>query len=325
MDWDKELAQLREKADRTVLRDLHFTSAMEQRVKQRIGQSAGLRRRLLRATTGAAAGLAALWALSLLGSDLPRPFAGRPDEMRQEVTLPDAVWSPPTLWQPSPRHVGMHEGVRFDYLGEKPVRLIAGELYAGQIDKVIWLLDGTPDHEVQVQAVHESGQRLDLGKWLANGALYDAAAHFPAGLLLPSPGIWKLQVLADGKQIGQVFVSVRPGISPANRELVQPLVEAYVRAQWPGEGMDTDIELYGVEAPTAADRTVYAWVSHRPSDPLSSAGIEQPMIFTIRYAGNRYEVTQHWAPDAGDGYWPSIEARFPPEIAKQIRQRAGVR
>jgi hypothetical protein len=156
--------------------------------------------------------------------------------------------------------------------------------------------------------------------------LFDAQHHVPTGVTLPEAGIWKLQVNADGKHLGQVFVEVKAGISPANRELVEPIIRDYLERESSelgdlGKERDVTIELLGVEAPGAANRIVYAWVKVLSKDPLKSSGVSAPMAFQIAYDGSKYKVTGFQMPEDGNRYQSSLQQIFPQKVLERIQTR----
>jgi hypothetical protein len=186
-------------------------------------------------------------------------------------------------------------------------------------------LNGSFADEVQLVAVNERGERKDLGTWKVGGPLYDADGHFPSGISIPKPGVWKLQVLSGGKHFGLLFVEVKPGISPSNRSLAEPLITRYLEMHKEFAGgassKQISLELYGVESPDAEHWTVYAWVFVRGQHPWGPTGISAPVVFDIAYDGRDYRVTGHRLPESGNRYWPSIEKMFPAKIVEKIKQR----
>lgn len=327
MDVEKSLQELKRAADSTLLKEIVFTSEMERTVKERVmsGRAAPRRNRLL-ASVIAVASAAAIFLFSLWqpmdsAIDQESSQPGKPP-----LQFPGAVWETPTLWKPSPPQVGKIGQDRFTYLGEKPVRIIAGEFYENQADKVVWLFNGLQAEEVELVGIHENGQRYYLGDWKLGDPLYDADRHFPSSIALPEPGIWKLQVLVDKKHFGQVYVDVKPGISPANRSLVEPLIRKYVKTnpELAGglTGFKTEIELLGVKSYDAEQKQVYAWVTVRPDNPLASAGIRAPVKFEIYYVQDTYKVVGHTMPDRGADYWTQVAQIFPEKIVEQIKQRS---
>ncbi|WP_238933620.1 hypothetical protein [Brevibacillus choshinensis] len=208
------------------------------------------------------------------------------------------------------------------------MRIITDEtsFYEGQQQRVFWLIDGSDANKVELVAYSSKGVRLELGTYQVSGQLFDAQHHFPSGITLPDPGLWKLQVLADGKHLGQVFVEVKAGIAPSNRELVEPIIRDYLNTEgaklgWLGEDREVTIELLGVEVPDAAKRKVYAWVKILSKDPLHSSGISAPMAFEVGYNGNEYKVTNLQMPEDGNLYQSSLQKIFPQKILERIQSR----
>ncbi len=318
MDVDKSLQQLQKQADETLLRDVVFTTEMEWKVREKINRRT---RSVWKLSVPVAASLllgVVIWKGIPAGHDLQ---PGTPPEAPN--MLPGAAWDPPGLWKPSPQQSGVHNNAPFRYFGQKPVRIITDELYEDQVQKVMWLLNGSLAREVELIAVSESGERVALGKWQVADPLYDADGHFPSGIALPTPGIWKLQVLSGGKHFGHVFVEVKPGIMPANRQLVEPLITNYLKTHeefgWLGDNQRITLDLLGVESPNAETKRVYAWVQILSSEPYKSSGISAPLLFDIVYNGSDYEVILHRMPEDGNRYWSSIEEIFPPDIVKKIK------
>ncbi|HZG16395.1 MAG TPA: hypothetical protein VE710_15505 [Candidatus Bathyarchaeia archaeon] len=331
MDIEKSLRELKADADSGLLNEIVFTSEMERAVKDRVTnrQQWRMRNRLL-GSVAVVASIAAIVMLSLWETtSLPSNHeTASPSEgtEEQELQLPGKVWNPPSLWKPSSLHQETYQQESVTYLGEKPVRIIAGEFFENQADKVVWLLDGLRANKVELVGIHENGQRYYLGDWQAGGPLYDADHHFPSAIALPEPGIWKLQVLADDVHFGQVFVEVKPGISPSNRNLVEPLIRHYVETNEAftaaGKEMKVGIELLGVKSYSADQLQVYAWITMHSEDPLSSAGIRAPVKFEIHYVGQTYRVLGHAMSEPGASYWTQIEQIFPAKIAEQLKKRA---
>jgi len=328
MDIEKSLRELKADADSGLLKEIVFTSEMERAVKERVTnrQPWRLRNRLLGSTAVVAAiVMLSLWVPSSLP---PNHETASPSEgiKEQELQLPAKVWNPPSLWKPSALHQESYQQESLTYLGEKPVRIIAGEFYENQADKVVWLLNGLRANKVELVGIHENGQRYYLGDWEAGVPLYDAERHFPSAIALPEPGIWKLQVLAGGVHFGQVFVEVKPGISPSNKSLVEPLIRHYVETNEAfasaGKEMKVGIELLGVKSYSADQLQAYAWITVHAGDSLSSAGIRAPVKFEIHYIGQTYRVLGHTMPEPGTAYWTQVEQIFPSKIAEQLKKRA---
>jgi hypothetical protein len=326
MDIEKSLKQLKQTADGTLMKDFTFTASMEQQVRERINARKNHVRYRWYAGTVAAAAVLLLF-FEVFSQWRPIDPHGQA-EKEKRLLLPHLLWEPPSLWHPAPLQTEVYDNQRFSYYGEKPVRVIAGGFYEDQADKVIWLLNGKFAENVELVAVHEQGQRVDVGSWQVGGPLYDADGHFPSAIALPAPGIWKLQVLSAGKYFGHVFVEVKPGVSPANRQLVEPLIRSYLQGnkQFPqaGENGQTSVEIMGVASPDAERKTVYAWVKILPKDLSSSAGFNSPVKFEIAYVKDRYKVISHQMPVQGDNgqYGNRIRQIFPPKYAKLIETRA---
>lgn len=331
MDENKWIEQLKERADSKVFREVHFTSAMEERVRQKIrrrsGMSFGWRRFAFPAL--ALFSLIVLWQIWPAHS-LPGEHAAVPPQPPKHAPglLPGGSLDVPLLWKPSPRTETTWNQQPFSYAGEKPVRIIMDEtsFYEGQQQRVFWLIDGSDADKIELVGYSSEGVRLELGTYQVSGPLFDAQHHFPSGITLPDPGLWKVQALADGKHLGQVFVEVKAGISPSNRELIEPIIRDYLNAEgaklgWLGEDREVTIELLGVEAPDAAKRKVYAWVKILSKDPLQSSGISAPMAFEIGYNGNGYKVTNFQMPEDGSLYQSSLQKMFPQKILDRIQSR----
>ncbi|MDF2682534.1 MAG: hypothetical protein K0R47_3724, partial [Brevibacillus sp.] len=195
-----------------------------------------------------------------------------------------------------------------------------------QQQRIVWLLDAGLTAKVELVGYSSEGVRLTLGTYPVSGPLFDAQGHFSSGITLPEPGIWKLQVLADGKHLGQVFVEVKAGISPTNRKMVEPIIREYLETEganlgWLGDDREVTIELLGVEAPDAARRKVYAWVKILSKDPRLSSGVSAPMVFEIMYNGNEYKISNFQMPEDGNRYQSSLQKMFPQKVLDQINSR----
>ncbi|WP_134686939.1 hypothetical protein [Brevibacillus migulae] len=331
MDVEKSLRELKAEADSGPLKEIVFTSDMENAVKERLRnrRRQSIRIRLL----ASAAVVVSAAAMFVLSPWMPAYWRTNHQEAahsvaveEQELHLPGTVWNPPSLWKPSPRHQETYMQDSVSYIGEKPVRIIAGDLYENQADKVMWLLNGLHANKVELVGIHENGQRYYLGDWETAGPLYDADRHFPSAIMLPEPGIWKLQVLADDVHFGQVFVEVKPGISPSNRSLAEPLIQTYVETNQAFAASEKDvevtIELLGIKKYDADQFQVYAWITVHSGDPASSAGIRAPVKFEIHYVGQSYRVLGHTMPEPGAAYWAQVEQIFPAKIAELLKKRA---
>ncbi|WP_289135762.1 hypothetical protein [uncultured Brevibacillus sp.] len=325
MDETKWLEQLKERADRTVMRDVQFTSAMEERVRQKIRKKADWRPLLVPI-------VAAIFCLIIwqaLPKELGNDQAAKPGTVMNPAPslLPGGVLETPVLWKPSTPTKSTYQNQTFTYLGEKPVRVITDEkgFYEGQAQRVTWLLDEATASTVEIVAYSSEGSRVPVGTFQVMAPLFDAKGHFPMLVALPDPGIWKLQALSEGKHLGQVFVQVQDGISPANRSLVEPLIFEFLNAEgkklgWLGPDRKVEVELLGVDAPNAENRTVYAWVKIL-GEAHSSSGISSPMVFSIAYNGNKYRVTGFQIPGNGSEYQSSMKKLFPPKILEKLRNR----
>ncbi|UYZ12245.1 hypothetical protein A6764_15635 [Brevibacillus sp. WF146] len=332
MERDQWLRELKERADETVCKDVTFTPGMEEAVRKRIRQRSQRQRRgPLLASASAAVTLLALW---MWWPDALQPKQPTAPGPAPETTVPPLfglVSSPPVLWNPSPQTETVHDGKPFRYVGEKPVRIITDELYEGQMQNVFWLLNGPFAPEVNLVGWSTEGERVELGSYRVAGPQYDADGHFPSGIVLPHAGIWKLQVVSGGKHFGQVFVEVKEGVSPANRELVTPLITRYLQSvrgdlDWLGGERDVKLDVIGVEAPNAESRRVYAWVqiTGRGGDHQQPA-LSAPMVFDIAYRVSRggsagYQVTSHRMPEDGSRYQSSLESMFPPQIVQKLKR-----
>jgi hypothetical protein len=327
MDVDKTLRQLKQAADSTLFRDVVFTPEMEARVRAKVNKRNQSNVPRIVSVAAAVVLLAAvLWKIVPLG-EADKWTATRPQP--QHSMLPDAVWKPPVLWKPSPRTEMYQQNTPFSYYGEKPVRIVTNELYEDQTQRITWLLNGSFANEVELVGISAAGERVELGKWQVGNPLYDADGHFPSSIALPSPGVWKLQVLSGGKHFGHVFVEVKAGIHPANRSLVEPLIEKYLQTNreafgWLGEDLEITLDLFGVESPDAETKRAYAWVKIMGKGrPWSSSGISTPMAFHIAHAGSGYRVVSHRMPEDGNRYWSSIQEIFPPKYVELIKKRFG--
>lgn len=330
MDLDKSLQRLKEAADRTTLRDIRFSRDMEQGVWQRIyskkrpasmGKTGAW---TVTAMTTATVALLILLLPAILPTRTENSGKRGNESAPHSLLFPRVVWEVPSLWKASEEQKGLVDGQTFQYYGEKPVRLITSELYEGQGQKVLWLLNGSFAKQVEVVGISETGEKVNLGVYEVGGKLYDADGSFPSTIVLPKPGIWKLQVLSDGGHFGSLFMKVHDGIMPANRVLVEPLIIQYVESnpqlvpnanEW-----KVSIDLLGVESRSAEQKTAYAWVKILNQNPLSSAGISAPMVFEIRFDGNRYKVASHKMaqPDGEKG--TGIQDIFPPQYVEKIKR-----
>ncbi|MED4585670.1 hypothetical protein [Brevibacillus choshinensis] len=329
MDENKWVEQLKNRADETVFRDVLFTRAMEEKVRRTISR----RSRFLTSWQRLAIPVATLLVLVFIWQTWPlqspsgQQHAAIPTKPAPDL-LPGGALEVPVLWKPSPRTETVYDSQPFSYIGEKPVRIVTDEagFYEGQQQRVFWLLDASQSTKVELVAYSSEGERLSLGTYQVSGPLFDAQGHFPSGITLPEPGIWKLQVLADGKHLGQVFVEVKAGISPTNREMVEPIIRTYLETEGAklgglGEDREVTIELLGVEAPNAARRNVYAWVKILSKDPRLSSGVSAPMAFEITYNGKEYKVTKFQMPEDGNRYQSSLQKMFPPKVLERLHSR----
>ncbi|MED1783059.1 hypothetical protein P4V43_14640 [Brevibacillus fortis] len=324
MDENRWLTDLKERADQTIFRDVQFTASMEERVRQRVrprtGWMTGWKKLSL-------PGVVLIMGL-LLWFGLPTKEEGQSAQQETQIPslLPGGQIVEADLWKLSPSLSSIYGNQSFSYLGEKPVRIMTDQdgFYEGQTQRVIWLLNGEYAPEVEIAAYNTDGTRLALGSYEVMDPLYDADGHFPSGIVLPEPGKWKLEVRSGGKHLGQVFVEVKKGIAPANRQLVGPIIQQYLETEsdqlgWLGKHREINVELLGVEAPDAAKRTVYAWVKITGSN---SSALSAPMAFQIVYNGNDYRVTNFKMPEDGSNYQSSLQKLFPPKVLEQINNRS---
>ncbi|GED26033.1 hypothetical protein BAG01nite_21350 [Brevibacillus agri] len=326
MDENRWLANLKDRADQTAFRDVRFTEAMKDQVRTRISREArrsGWKRLAMPAT------VLVLGFLIWTALPLPQPaeHAAHPQPPVPEL-LPGGQLLAPDLWKPMPLISATYEQQSFSYVGEKPVRAMTDPdgLYEGQTQRFIWLLNASELSRVELVAYSSAGKRIELGSYQVMGPLHDASGHFPSGIALPDPGVWKLQVLSQGKQLGHVFVEVKKGISPANRELVEPIVRSYLETEetklgWLPNDREVSLELLGVEAPNAERRVVYAWVKVLSKNPAHSSGVSAPMVFYLAYDGQTYRVQDMQMPEDGSRYNSSLQKLFPPNVLEQIRYR----
>lgn len=324
MDDNRWIANLKDRADQTVLRDVHFTEAMKNGVRERIRQKGRLpivRKRFALPVAGL---LLVVWLWSSFSLSAPTSQGERAGKPVPEL-LPGGQLTSPDLWKPMPQHSATYLEQTFSYIGEKPVRAMTdpNELYEGQTQRFIWLLNGSGLSQVEIVAYRTDGKRVELGSYQVMGPLHDATGHVPTGIALPDPGVWKLQVLAQGKHLGQVFVEVKKGISPANRDLVEPIIRNYLETEDKQLGMmaadrQVTLELLGVDAPDAERRTVYAWVNVLSKNPLHSSGVSAPMVFHIVYDGQKYRVQSMQMPEDGNRYMSSLQKLFPPKVLEQL-------
>ncbi|USG63886.1 hypothetical protein NDK47_17180 [Brevibacillus ruminantium] len=335
MDRDQWLKELKERADRAVLHDVAFSPSMEEKVRraaerERQGKRAYFVRRVW-AFRSAASVAAVVFLLILLGSAvirLPENHHAR-EPLQERPWLPGTVVNPPDLWKPSPPTVEQKDDGVFSYLGEKPVRVITDEhgYYEDQTQTMTVLLNGSFAKEVQLVAYSTKSKKVELGTYQVMGTLYDADGHFRAGVALPDPGVWKIQVLSEGKHFGQVFIEVKEGISPVNRDFLTPLVTSYLQsAQGDLAGLGTDREvklaLVGVEAPNPEKRRVYAWVSIIGKAGEASPGLSCPIVLDIFYTQSLgkgdYRVVGHRIPEDGSLYQSSLREMFPEKYLKRL-------
>lgn len=324
---DKWLEQLKERADQGMLRDVHFTAELENKVRERIHKR-NPRMSFMRSGSLALAGLLlfiTLW--QVWPQQIDWGQSGTNPVEKPPTLLPGGVPQSPELWKPSPVVEGTVDNLTFSYLGEKPVRLITDEnnIYAGQQQKFMWLLDGDFSNQVEIVAHNTEGQQVELGTFEVGGGMYDSKGHFPSGLVLPTPGIWKLEVRSSGKYFGHVFIAVKSGISPSNQSLVEPLVRKFLETEeeklgWLGKNRQITIELLRVDAPTAEKRRAYAWI--RVLSENNSSGISAAMAFDVMYMGNDYRVVGFQMPEDGNRYQSSLAEIFPPDVLDMIWQRS---
>jgi len=327
MDEDKWLEQLKERADQGILHNVHFTAEMENGVRQRIHKRTpeGLYLRYFSASIAALLLVFTLWQAWPQQAEWGQ--SGTEPSSKSPSLLPGGVLQSPDLWKPSPIRGGTHNSQTFSYQGEKPVRLITDpdSIYAGQQQKLVWLLDGDFAKTVEIVAHDSEGQQVELGSFEVGGGLYDAKGHFPSGLVLPTPGIWKLEIRSSGKYFGHVFIEVKAGISPSNQSLVEPLVRKFLETEeeklgWLGKNRQITIELLRVDAPSAEKRRAYAWI--RILSENNSSGISAAMAFDVMYMGDDYYVVGFQMPEDGNRYQSSLAEIFPPDVLDMIRQRS---
>lgn len=336
MDRDQWLNHLKERADQSIFHDVVFSPEMEEKVRRTVERERQKKAYFSAKKWPLWSGVtAAVLLLAVLGTVYPAIFSGEhgsmsPEPPTEKPWLPGTVAAPPDLWKPSPRTEERHDNQTFSYLGEKPVRIITDEtgLYEDQTQKVVWLLDGSFEREVELVAYSTAGKRLSLGKYEVAGPLYDAKGHFPSGIVLPEPGVWKIQVLSGGEHFGQVFVQVQKGIAPANRDWILSLVKSYLQTAggdlaWLGSDRQMEVELIGVEAPVAEQRRVYAWVKITGGANEASPGLSCPMVLDILYGpapsgGSGYRVVGHRIPADGKMYRSSLEEMFPEKYLRRL-------
>ncbi|QDS34927.1 hypothetical protein [Brevibacillus brevis] len=331
MDENRWLTDLKERADQTIFRDVQFTASMEERVRQRLRAGGSWMtgwRKLALPGVVLTMGLLLWFGLPIQEERQSARHEVRPLQHETQVPslLPGGQIVEADLWKLSPSLSSTYNNQSFSYLGEKPVRIMTDQdgFYEGQTQRVIWLLNGDYAQEVEIAAYNTDGTRLALGSYEVMDPLYDADGHFPSGIVLPEPGKWKLEVRAGGKHLGQVFVEVKKGIAPANRQLVGPIIHQFLQTEsdklgWLGKQREINVELLGVEAPDAAKRTVYAWVKITGSN---SSALRAPMVFQIAYNGNDYRVTDFQMPEDGSNYQGSLQKLFPPKVLEQINNRS---
>ena len=323
---NKWLSQLRERADQSVFQDVHFTSGLQQGVRDKIS---GSKRRRPAFTAGV--GLIGTLAVSaLLFLVLWQAWPQHLGEEQQTTTWQTAAPSTPVrtveTWQPSPSVTETYEGKTYSYIGDRPVRVITDEsgIYEAQQQRWVWLLDGDIPAEVEIVGYRSDGKQANLGSYAVGGPLYDARHHFPSGIVLPEPGIWKVHVQAGGKLYGGVYVEVKEGVSPGNQALVEPLVRQYLETEQEelgGLGADRQIslDLLHVDAPNAESRRVYALVEM--IGKANGSGLSAPMAFDILYNGNEYKVIGFEMPEDGSNYLSSLERIFPEHVREKLYNR----
>lgn len=312
MDLDKSLNELKGTLEKGLLRDVQFTAGMQQSVQSRIGQQAkaGAQRRNGWKWLGGigAAVCVVLFLFSTAAQNSPS-------------TLPDTTGSP---WQPSALHSERLAGEAAAYYGEKPVRVITGEMYEKQTQKALFLLNGpfVAGDSVQLVGENQQGERIDLGKYAIGGKLYDADGHFPTGLTLPHAGVWKIEVRYRNDLLGSVFLQIKAGVSPSNQSLVEPLITQFLQMTddfaWIGDKRKVSLDLLGVDSPSAEQRIVYAKVTIQAEEPDGPA-VSAPMKFNIVYRNGDYQVIDYQMPKDGSNYWLDVQTIFPAEIVEQLK------
>ncbi|TKI56259.1 hypothetical protein E8L90_12720 [Brevibacillus antibioticus] len=331
MDENRWLTDLKERADQTIFRDVQFTASMEEGVRQRVRP--GTRwmtgwRKLAMPSVVLTMGLLLWFGLPIQEERQSAQHEMRPPHGQTQVPslLPGGQIVEADLWKLSPYLSSTYDNQSFSYLGEKPVRIMTDQdgFFEGQTQRVIWLLNGDYASKVEIAAYNTEGTRLSLGSYEVMDPLYDAEGHFPSGIVLPEPGKWKLEIRSGGKHLGQIFVVVKKGIAPANRQLVGPVIQQFLekesdKLEWLGKFREINVELLAVEAPDAAKRTVYAWVKITGSH---SSALSAPMVFQIVYNGNAYRVTDFQMPEDGSNYQSSLQKLFPPKVLEQVNHRS---
>lgn len=324
MDIERQLQELKQEADGTVLSGLEMDAAFRSRVKEKIAVTTRKNKRWNLVVSGLIAAFIFLFAFTTLIN--PASF---PNDSQTPPDLSNASGG----WELSMEQSSTADGKAFSYLGEKPVRIMTTDLYEDQGQKTIWLLDGPIQSGVQVQIIgtKESGEQANLGSWTVGEALFDAKGHFPSSIALPSPGVWKLDVMTSNGSLGSVTVQVNAGVAPYS-EWLEGLVVSYIQSDqefgWIGQPRFASIDMFGVYGPSGDQKYVYAWVlveSYRQENGnlVQEAGWSFPAKFVVDYVNGDYQVTKMEAPSDGSEYWPSIERIFPTKYHNTIKEKTG--
>ncbi|MGE5702406.1 MAG: hypothetical protein ACM32O_07750 [Clostridia bacterium] len=345
MDIDKSLKGLKEAADQELLKDVIFTSQMQRDVRERTKQPHFDRKA---SKWKWASGLVTAFCIVVLlitnmpldvtPSAVPSSTGGMPNSSVPAFTPPspstpmpaDTTTEKPIIpsaakWQPSALHTGQFEGKSFQYYGEKPVRVITGEMYEDQGQKTMFLLNGafTSGDNVRLIGENQQGDRLDLGERTIGGKLYDAEGHFPTSIVLPSPGVWKVEVRYNGEVLGNIFLEIKNGVSPANQSLVEPIITEFLKTSndfaWTGNRREVSLRILGVDSPDASQKMGYAVVRVEAAQGTDGGAFHAPMKFNIVYSGNQYRVIDYQMPEDGNQYWMSIRAMFPEKYVKKLQ------
>lgn len=324
MDVDRQLQELKKQADDTVLQDWEVDAPFRSRVKDLAKTKPNKRNRWPLVVPGLVASLIVVLIFTFWLK--PTGF------VNQSPNHPG--WSSASAgWELSQKHADSYGGKAFSYVGEKPVRIMTTDLYEDQGQKTIWLLDGKVKPGVRVQIIgnKESEEQANLGTWTVGEQLFDATGHFPSSIALPSPGVWKLEVLTSRGVIGSVTVQVNAGVAPYNNWLEGQVIN-YIQNDkkfaWIGQPRFTAIDMFGVYGPSADQKIVYAWVlvesySQDKGNLAQQAGWSFPAVFVVDYINGDYRVTKMEVPNDGSEYWSSIERIFPSKYHNTIKEKTG--
>ncbi|MGC5328465.1 hypothetical protein [Brevibacillus sp. SYSU BS000544] len=324
MDIERQLQELKQVADRTVLSGLEVDVAFRSRVKQKLATTSRQNKRWNLVVLGLIAAFIFLFAFTNLISPSSLSLISKPFPDRSNAS---------GRWELSKEQSGTSDGKAFNYLGEKPVRIMTTDLYEDQGQKTIWLLDGPikSGERVQIIGTKDSGEQANLGSWTVGEALFDATGHFPSSIALPSPGVWKLDVMTSNGSLGSVTVQVNAGVAPYS-EWLEDLIVSYIQSDqefgWIGQPRFASIDMFGVYGPSADQKYVYAWVlvesyKQENGNLVQEAGWSFPAKFVVDYVNGDYRVTKMEAPSDGSEYWPSIEQIFPTKYHKTIKEKTG--